>query len=130
MKKKVKNESASDRSISDRIRKVKEAAEKWKAIRELCNKMVWFFDMPCNQGLEGSEIELSNLIEEISPWQHQVSDEDGKFEKVWDGVKLSFGFGYALGQMLDLPDIDITPIKELLKERKVLLYLPHEKKAA
>jgi hypothetical protein len=129
MKKKIKNQSASDRSVSDRIKKVNEAAKKWKAIRKLCDKMVWFFDMPCNQGMEGSEIELSSLIDEISPWQN-IDHNDEEFSRLWSAVKVSFGFGYALGQMLDLPDIDITPIKELLREKRALLYMPHEKKAA
>jgi len=29
--------------------------------------------------------------------------------------------------MLDVPEIDITPIKDFLREKKTLLYIPHEK---
>ena len=125
MKKKIKKESG-----PDRIQRAQEEARKAKVIRDLCDRIIWLFDMPANQGMDGSEIEISNLIEKISPWQSKVSNDDAIWEALWQSYKVAFGFGYALGQMLDLPDIDITPIKELLKEKRGVLYMPHEKKAA
>ena len=125
MKKKVE-----DGSGSSRMKRVSEKEVARRRIRELCEKIVWLFDLPANQGIEGSEVEISTLIDKISPWQNIPHDTDEEFEKFWSAIKVSFGFGYALGQMLDLPDIDITPIKELLREKKALLYMPHERKAA
>ena len=123
MKKEIEKKSG-----SDKIRKAEEKNRKAKIVRELCDKIVWYFDMPSNQGLTCGP-ELSNVIDKVSPWQREASDEDGKFEKIWEGVKVSFGFGYALGRMLDIPDIDVTPIEDFLREEKALLYLPHRKAA-
>lgn len=122
MKKKIKKESG-----PSRIQKVEGNIGKMKAIREVCKEILWAFDMPSNQGeIEGPEI--STLIEQISPWQ-ELPHNEGEFEVYWEAFKVSFGLGYALGQMLDLPEIDITTIKELLREKKALLYMPHEKAA-
>ena len=125
MKKKINKESA-----TTRMERVEGNAQKAKVIRELCNKIAWVFDAPANQGMGGSEIEISNLIETISPWQSKVSDDDPTWEALWQAYKVAFGFGYALGQTLDLPDIDIKPIKDLLREEKTLIYMPREKEAA
>jgi hypothetical protein len=121
MKNKIKTESG-----SSRIQKVEEKAQKAKVIKDLCNRIVWLFNMPANQGLDGSEVELSNLIDEIAPWQKWAGN-DENFGRLYEAMKVSFGFGFALGQMLDLPEIDISPIKDVLRERKALLYMPHEK---
>ena len=141
MKKKIEKGSGPSRiqkaeeNIRIRVQNADKKTQKAKVIRELCNEMVWLFDMPANQGMDGSEIMISNLIDEIAPWQKEIGEEDGslsedsKFVRVWEGIKVSFGFGYALGQMLDLPEIDITPIKDLLRDRRALLYMPHEKAA-
>jgi hypothetical protein len=92
MKKKIKKESGPSRidKVEENIRtkRAEESARKAKTIKDLCDKMVWLFDMPANQGLDGSDIELSNLIDQISPWQKYVGEEQGVFEKVWEGVKI------------------------------------------
>ena len=124
MKNKIKNQSG-----RSRIQRANKNAQRMKVIKELCDKIAWLFDMPSNQGLSDGP-ELFNLIDEISPWQELMGDDDSDFDKLWTAMHVSFGFGYALGQMLDLPEIDVTPIKELLRKEKALIYLPHEKKAA
>ena len=129
MKNKIRNQSG-----RSRIQRTNQNAQKIKSIRKLCEEIVWAFEMPANQGeLDGDEIFI--LIDDISPWQSEISsnknfgEDDDKYERVLEAMKVSFGFGYALGQMLDLPDIDIKPIQEFLREKKSLLYLPHKKKA-
>jgi hypothetical protein len=108
----------------------KERSRKTKMIRELCEAIAWRFIAASHEGLVDGPYPLQ-IVDEICPWENLVSDDDdGKWDSLNRAMESSFAFGYVLGQMLDIPDIDITPIKELLKERKVLLYLPHEKKAA
>jgi hypothetical protein len=97
-------------------------------IEKLCDKIAWLFEMPSNQGhVDGPE--LFNLIDKISPWQELIGDKDSDFDKLSTAMHVSFGFGYTLGQILDLPEVDITPIKDLLRKEKALIYLPHEKAA-
>lgn len=119
-------------SISSKIEKTKENLSKTKTLRELCERIFDAFEMPgFNTGaLEGPE--PSVLIDELAPWQNLVPDtlkSPSPFENLYQAIKVSFAIGYAVGQMLDIPEIDITPIKELLREKKSLLYVPHEKAA-
>lgn len=105
----------------------REKSQKTKMIRDLCEKIAWKFIEPSHNGEVDGPYPLQ-IVDEICPWENLVKDD--QWDRLYDAMKTSFSFGYTLGQMLDVPGIDITPIKELLKERKVLLYLPHEKKAA
>lgn len=49
-------------------------------------------------------------------------------------VSVAFSFGYLFGQMFDVPDPkiqkDLEAVKILMKEKKLLTYLPRERKAA
>jgi hypothetical protein len=130
--KKNPNRKSKPFRIETRIQKAEEKKKKIEAVLELCNKVSWFFDMTSNQGLtEGPE--LFNLINEIYPWEQIIPDSDDpnmdRFHEIYTAMHVAFGFGYALGQMLDIPEIDIRPIKELLREKKAVIYLPHEKAA-
>lgn len=97
-------------------------------ITDLCEKVAWRFLAASHVGEVDGPYPLQ-LVDEICPWENLVGDGDGKWDKLYDAMKASFAFGYVLGQMLDISDIDITPIKDLLRERQVLLYLPRERKA-
>ena len=128
MKKKVKAESG-----RDRIQKAKGNVSKTKVLRQLCEKIFDAFEMPGNNCgvVEGPE--PSVLIDELSPWQDLVPDtleDPNPFEKLYQAIKVSFAIGYAIGQALDVPELDTTPILDFLREKKTLLYMPHDKKAA
>ncbi len=73
----------------------------------------------------------SMFIDELCDWGKLVGpDADEKFEKLYDAIKVAFGVGYVVGQMLDLnSDVDLAPIKKALREKGALLYMPHEKTA-
>ncbi len=109
--KKMKKESG-----PSRIQKAQESMKRWKAQRDLCEKIL---EEPNTDGV------LFSLIDRMVP---PVDSEEWD-EQDCERMIVSFAFGYVVGQMLDMPDIDITPIKDLLRKEKVLVYMPHEKKA-
>lgn len=116
---------------NSKIEKAKKNLQKMKEVKECCTDIFWAFEGPGSGGtVEGPEVSI--LIDEIAPWQNLVKDtvEDGPFTKLYDAIKVSFAMGYVIGQILDVPEIDTTPIQDLLREKKSLLYLPHKKKAA
>jgi hypothetical protein len=114
-------------TVSSKIEKAKESLSRTKTLRELCERIFEAFEMPgFNTGaLEGPT--PSHLIEELAP-SDSLNEEN--FEKLYEAVKVSFAFGYVIGQALDVPEIDTKPILDFLREKKSLLYVPHEKKAA
>lgn len=122
---------------SNRIQKAEEnvriqhrkETQKAKAIRDLCDKISWRFDVGSHQGNVDGPYILGLVNEKIAPWEKLV-DGDNEWNRLYEAMKTSFGFGYVLGQLLDIPDINITPIKDLLRKEKILLYMPRENKAA
>ena len=132
--KKVKKESGSSRieKAEGNIRTQRaERTQKTKAIRDLCGKIVWRFDAGSHYSEVDGPYVLGLVDQKIAPWEYLAGDDDDKgWDRLYEAMKTSFGFGYALGQMLDIPDIDITPIKDFLRKERILLYLPRKKKAA
>jgi len=123
-------EKEGDMKKNSKIKKAKENLEKMKVVKDRCSEIFYAFECPGGGEIEGPE--LSILTDEITPWQDLVTDtiENSPFTRLFDALKVSFAMGYVIGQMLDVPEIDTTPIQELLREKKSLLYLPHKKKAA
>lgn len=74
-------------------------------------------------------------INSASPWEHMIYG-DIKFEPdrmvdmICKAMKVSFAFGYVIGQGLDVSEIDTEPIMGFLREKRTLFHFPHEKKAA
>jgi hypothetical protein len=124
MKRKVKKESG-----SGRVRKAEERQKRIETVMETCKAIAWEFIAPPNSGDAKGDPPLS-ILEDICPWEDLVNEDDGKWDRLYKAMQGAFGFGYVLGQMLDLPGVDITPVKDFLRERKGLIYVPHEKKAA
>lgn len=114
--------------LSEKIERIKKNPSRIKVVKELCEKIFDAFEMPGDD--EGSR--PSVLIDELASWQDIVPDTiaNERFEDLYRAIKTAFAMGYVTGQILDLPDIDISPIKDFLREKKALLYMPHEKKAA
>jgi hypothetical protein len=118
--------------LSEKIERAKENSLRTKTLRELCERIFDAFEMPGGNNcvLEGPE--PSVLIDELAPWQNLVPDslDENPFNNLYRAIKTSFAIGYVVGQALDVPEIDTKPILDFLREKKSLLYLPHEKKAA
>ena len=120
--------------LSKKIERAKGNLSRTKALKELCERIFDAFEMPGNNTgvVEGPE--PSVLIDMLAPWQDLVPDNTlegpNPFDNLYQAIKVSFALGYVIGQALDVPEIDTKPILDFLKEKKSLLYLPHEKKAA
>jgi len=118
--------------LSEKIKRVKGSSLRNKMVKDVCEEIAWRFIEATHECRLDGRAPLS-VVEKISPWEHLVGDDDDsdkKWDDLYNAMKISFSFGYVLGQLFDIPDIDITPIKELLKKENVCLYMPHEKKAA
>ena len=110
--------------VSEKIEKIKRVSSRIKIVRELCETVFDEFEMP-KSGFHSRSMP-SVSIDELAPWQNLVED-DRVFENLYRAIKVSFAMGYVVGQALDVPDIDTTPVLDFLRERKSLLYLPHKK---
>ena len=116
-------------TVSEKIEKAKESASKTKKLRELCEEIFEAFEIPTGN-TNAFELMPSEAMDQVAPWTSLAGGKDEEFEKLYTAMKVSFAFGYAIGQALDVPEIDTKPILDFLREKKSLLYLPHEKKAA
>ena len=115
-------------TVSEKIEKAKASLLRTKVLKELCENIFEAFEIPAGN-TDAFELYPSSLMDQVSPWTN-LSKSDENFDKLYDAIKVSFAFGYAVGQALDVPELDSTPILDFLREKKSLLYLPHRKKAA
>lgn len=117
-----------------RIKEAKENMIRMEKVKVTCGKILSTFE---TDG-EAREDDLLALVEQIGPWQDipfndkwgASTEQNDLFDRLYEAMQVCFGFGYTVGQMLDVPGVDTTPIQEFLRERKSLLYFPHKKKAA
>ncbi len=120
-------------NLSEKIERAKGASSRTKAVKDLCEKITTAFECPGFDGnVEGPEI--SELINQLTPWQSispedMKKDNDNGFGRLWEAIRVSFGLGYVVGQALDVPEIDTTPVLDFLREKRSILYLPHKKAA-
>ncbi len=96
-----------------------------RSMKKCCEDIFYIFECPADTVND----KVSSLVDHLAPWEDLVKPDDSRFEQFFKAIRVSFGVGYALGQMLDVLDVDATPIQDYLKERKVLFYVPHKKAA-
>ncbi len=109
--------------------KARENLSKVKVVKDLCKKIFDAFECPGIDGsVEGPEI--SKLIDELAPWwEAAYKKEKEGFSAFYESIEVAFAIGFCVGQSLDVPEINTTPVLDFLRENKSVLYLPHKKAA-
>lgn len=117
------------KDIVSRVKKAKEDSAKIESIKDCCREILSTFNYPARGYVKGQQ--LSELIYDMVPWEGLFSKNYHKRStNLFEAMQLCFGFGFAVGKMLDVPGLNITPIENLLREKESLLYFPHKRKAA
>jgi len=105
-----------------------------------CVRIFELFDPPIPEGIPeyplsgflSETTKLGEIIELIKKEKDEIVLEDFELRLQEISSRISFGFGFVLGQMFDLTaaKTNVESLKEVLKAESILPYLPREKKAA
>ncbi len=121
----MKKRTSKKKIVSSRMDEAKKHSEKKKAIMKRCDDIALVFIS--NDEVEGHD--PFYMLDDLCPWNNLVED-DNVFDKLYEVLRICFALGYVVGQTVDMPNTDITPIQEFLRKEKALAFVPHERKAA
>lgn len=111
-----------------------------KELKEKCEMLFDHFDTP--DELIGDRASFEGLLEELFEEEWLRIEPLVEKADLWDEAvqfyskrgKVAFALGYVIGRLLDPSDRKILDaekeIEKVIKEKKILFYLPREKKAA
>ena len=113
---------------------------KEKKLRERCKKIFSFFDHLNRESGYGKDIPIRNLIfpdefyDELEPLIADGTAFDEAMDLLWPRTDIAFALGFIIGKEFDITypgaQADLDYIREVIKEKVLLPYLPREKKAA
>jgi len=110
---------------------------KTEELRERCSRFFSFFDLMKdinNSPYEGVEdFPISHFVYEWGHIYDDTEDEDHEMENFQAGQNIAFVLGFIIGHEFDVTypeaQADIEAIKQEIREKGLLPYLPRERRA-